>query len=342
MSDHDHAPDISSLIVSSSEQDEQVCLADLSPHDQPWDKHRRNADIVSTYYRIGGMDRYAERVNLCSRKLDFRLVPNRYKGTMKLKLVDARFCRVRLCPICQWRRSLIWKAKAYDILPKVLVNYPPHQYRWMFLTLTLKNCPITELKDTLHHVNESFRRLTQLKAFPGIGWIKSVEVTRGTDGFSAHPHLHCLILLKDTYFKQDYLTKSDWIRLWKQSLRVSYSPILDVKAVKPDKSPVSLIAEILKYQCKESDLIADPIWFCEFVKQIHGTRAVAVGGVLREYFKALEEEPEDLIGKTENPDPDEGHLIFLWNFKFRRYCLYQINPCTTMDNSGLVNGWDTG
>jgi plasmid rolling circle replication initiator protein Rep len=282
MSGHNKAPDISGSILKHDELDEQVYLTDLSPSDQPWDKHRRNADIVSGYFRQGGMIRYAERVDLCSRKLDFKLVPDSKKGTMKLKLTDARFCRVRQCTICQWRRSLVWKAKAYSALPKVLIDYPAYEYRWMFLTLTVKNCHITELKDTLHHVNESFRRLTQLKAFPGIGYIKSVEVTRGRDGVSAHPHLHCLILLKDTYFKQNYLSKSDWIKLWKQCLRVDYSPILDVKAIKPESSPVGLIAEILKYQCKESDLVADPDWFCQYVKQVHGTRAVSVGGVLRE------------------------------------------------------------
>jgi hypothetical protein len=29
-------------------------------------------------------------------------------------LSASRFCRVRTCPVCQWRRSLMWKAKAYQ------------------------------------------------------------------------------------------------------------------------------------------------------------------------------------------------------------------------------------
>lgn len=342
MSDHDNAPDISGFIVPSTGQNEQVYLTDLSHKDKPWDKHRRNADIVSDYYRQGGMLRYAQRVSYCSRQLDFRLVPDRHKGTMKLKLAAAQFCRVRHCPVCQWRRSLVWKAKAYQALPKVLVDYPAYCNRWIFLTLTLKNCLIEELRDTLHHVNESFRRLTQLKSFPGIGWIKSVEVTRGKDGISAHPHLHCLILLKSSYFKQDYLSKSDWIKLWKQCLRVDYSPILDVKAIKPERSPVGLIAEILKYQCKESDLVADPNWFCTYVRQVHGTRAVSVGGVLREYFRELEQEPEDLIGSDEENELDEGHLIFVWHWQYKRYCLCQKTPCNTTNNINYCNNLNTG
>jgi hypothetical protein len=187
---------------------------------------------------------------------------------------------------------------------------------------------LTDLRETLSHLNKSFKRLTELKAFPGIGWIKSVEITRGRDGQSAHPHLHCLILLKDTYYKEEYLSKADWIAIWKQCLRVDYCPILDVKAVKAESSPVGLIAEILKYQCKESDLIADCDWFLEYVKQVHGTRAVGVGGVLREYFRELEEEPEDLIGHDEeSTEETEGpSLYFRWNRSFKKYVMARVTP----------------
>ena len=317
-------------IVTSSLSDEYTFLESLSEKDKPWDKHRKNADIVSDYYKQGGMDSHAERVSLCSQLLEFKIVPAKQGEQQKLKLASAKFCRVRHCPICQWRRSLRWKAKAYENLPKVVADYPGG--RWMFLTLTMKNCQLTDLRETLHHLNQSFRRLTQLKAFPGIGWIKSVEITRGRDGKSAHPHLHCLILLKDSYYKEDYLSKSDWIALWKQCLRVDYSPILDVKAVQAESSPVGLIAEILKYQCKESDLVADCDWFLEYVKQVHGTRAVGVGGVLRDYFRELEEEPEDLIGHDEESDDEvePESLYFRWNRKIKKYVMVR------SDSMGVV------
>jgi len=296
-------------------------LESLSKGDHVWDKHRRNADIISNYYRQGGMDSHADRVAFCSQLLEFKVVPKGNNGQQKLKLASAKFCRVRHCPICQWRRSLRWKARAYENLPKVVADYP--NGRWIFLTLTMKNCALTDLRETLTHLNKSFKRLSELKAFPGIGWVKSVEVTRGRDGKSAHPHLHCLILLKDSYYKEDYLSKSDWIALWKQCLRVDYCPVLDVKAIRAESSPVGLIAEVLKYQCKESDLVASPEWFLEYVKQVHGKRAVGVGGVLREYFRELEEEPEDLIGHDEeSTEETQGSSIyFRWNRAIKKYVM---------------------
>jgi len=59
----------------------------------------------------------------------------------------------------------------------------------VILTLTVKNCEITELRKTLDWMHESFKRMSKLKAFPVQGSIKATEVTMGQDGM-AHPHFH--------------------------------------------------------------------------------------------------------------------------------------------------------
>lgn len=172
-------------------------LADLSERDKPWDKHRANADKVSCHYFGSEFQNYSDRIYDCSEFLDFKLVPDLELGELKMKLNSARFCRVRHCPVCQWRRSLMWKAKAYKVLPKIIAEFPT--YRWLFVTLTLRNCPIEDLRSTLTWMHESFKRMTKLKDFPAVGWIKSTEVTRGKDG-SAHPHFHCLLMVQSRYF----------------------------------------------------------------------------------------------------------------------------------------------
>lgn len=299
---------------------DSAALCDLSPRDKPWDKHRANADIIARYYQNGKRTREAGQVKSCSELLVFRLIPDSAEGLLFLKLWAAKFCRNRHCTVCQWRRSLRWKAKAHKILPKVIAAFPKH--RWLFLTLTLRNCKLTDLRETLDAANKAFQRLTQLKAWPAEGWIKSVEVTRGKDGSSAHPHFHCLLLVKPSFFTHGYLSQAKWVEMWQKSLRVDYKPILDVQAVKPNSSPVALIPEILKYQTKESDLVADQDWFLEYTNQMRKTRAIATGGVLREYFRDLEREPEDLIGKEEaEGEVDEGYLYFEWKSKVKKYKL---------------------
>ena len=296
------------------------CLSDLSHRDKPWDKHRGNADRAANHYRgTTEFDRYSTRMDFCSQLLDFKLVAEEHE--YKLKLDTARFCRVRHCPVCQWRRSLMWKAKAFKILPMVVEAYKNH--RWLFLTLTVRTCKITDLRDTLQWLNQSWQRMSQRKKFPAIGWIRSTEVTRGKDG-SAHPHFHCLLLVKPSYFGKYYMKQKDWVELWRSCLRIDYNPVLDIRPVKRGKQSMELVPEILKYCVKESDLVADREWFLELTRQMHKMRTVAAGGALKEYLKQLEQEPEDLIGRDETKiedQIDEGHLYFGWKYRDKKYKL---------------------
>lgn len=301
-----------------SNSTDALALSDLSERDKPWDKHRSNADKVANHYRSSEFKQYARRIDFCSQLLDFCLVPDASEGELKLKLSSARFCRVRTCPVCQWRRSLMWKAKAYKVLPKIVKDFP--SYRWLFVTLTVKNCQITELKDTLIWMNKSWQRLTQLKAWPAEGWLRSTEVTRGRDG-SAHPHFHCLLMVKPGYFGKNYVKQAEWVEMWMRSLRINYNPVLDVQALKKGQQPMQLVPELLKYCVKESDLVADREWFLELTQQLHKMKAVVVGGVLRQYLAELEKEPEDLINEDKEGEGglDEGHLYFGWKRKVKKY-----------------------
>ena len=216
----------------------------------------------------------------------------------------------------------MWKAKAYKVLPKIVEAYP--KYRWLFVTLTQKNVAIGELKKTLVDMNRAFQRLSQLKAFPAIGWLRSTEVTRGRDG-NAHPHFHCLLIVPSSYFSgRSYLKQSDWVTMWRKALRLDYNPVLDVQAVKQGSKPMELVPELLKYCTKESDLVADREWFLELTRQMHKMKCVTTGGVLKEYLKELEQEPEDLIGEGDDPESeDEDTFYFGWKRQEKKYRLLE-------------------
>lgn len=291
-------------------------LSDLSPRDKPWDKHRSFADKAGSLYRGSEFNAYADRIHFCSELLEFGLQPD-MDDTLKLKLRNARFCRVRHCPVCQWRRSLQWKAKAYKVLPRIVEKYPTH--RWLFVTLTQKNVPITELKETLRDMNKGFQRLTQLKAWPAVGWLRSTEVTRGKLG-DAHPHFHCLLMVPPSYFGKKYIKQAEWVELWRKSMRLDYNPVLDVQAVKQGDQPMQLVPELLKYCTKESDMVSDRAWFLELTRQMHKMKCVTTGGVLKEYLKELEQEPEDLIGKDEDDlGEDQAQIYFAWQRREKKY-----------------------
>jgi hypothetical protein len=233
----------------------------------------------------------------------------------------------------------MWRARFIKALPEIIKDYP--RSRFILLTLTVRNCPIGELRETLSAMNAAWIRLTKRKVFPATGWVKSIEVTRGRDG-SAHPHLHCLLMVNPSYFTHGYLSQEKWKQLWKDCLRLDYDPVVDIRKVKPKKQSVDStvysnvnatakdsevnsiilgILEVVKYCVKPDDLVKDPEWLLELTKQMHKTRSIGLGGIFKKYLS--EYEPEDLINadiedEVELKDEDMM-LIFDWGEIVRRY-----------------------
>ena len=228
----------------------------------------------------------------------------------------------------------MWQARFYQSLPDLVTAHP--KARWIFLTLTVRNCPITALKSTLQHMNKSWQRLKDRKEFkPVLGWVRTTEVTRGKDG-SAHPHFHALLMVPPSMLAgNNYVKQSRWVELWGDCLRVDYAPNIDVRAVKSrapksgqkplDATAAALqgaVAETLKYSTKPDDLLADSEWFLELTKQTHKLRFVATGGALKDVLKVDQETDQDLVnaeGEAEGDQADEPLLAFGWNPSARRY-----------------------
>lgn len=301
-------------------------LSNLSPRDQAWDKRKWEAEQVKKLYQGTIFDRLAGRIDTCSGCLGFCWATDPDTGEMRLKLTSCRFCRVRHCPLCQWRRSLMWIARFLKALPAINRDHPTARY--LFLTLTVKNCPLGELRVTLKHMNAAWKRLTQRKEFPAIGFARATEVTKGKDG-TAHPHFHVLLMVKPNYFSREYLSQEAWTELWRSCLQVDYTPIVDVRAVRPNKKhgteslPAALV-EVFKYSVKPADLFGtgspeDRQWLVELTSQLQKTRAIALGGELKNYLS--EAEPEDLLTEAGDDKLIEEaiRLFFGWKEKVQHY-----------------------
>ena len=311
------------IISQASENQSTLGLSDLSSKDKPWDKQRGYADTVQELYGTIGYDKYAERVETCSKLLEFAFCDGEH-GESTLKLFSASFCRVRFCPVCQWRRSLMWVAKFCQALPPFLEDFP--KARFLFLTLTVKNCTIGELRSTVAHMNKSWERLSKRKEFPAFASVRSLEVTRSEIG-EAHPHFHCILAVPPSYFSTGYIKHDRWVELWQKSLRVEYSPVVSIEAIKIDKNKgiegiIKPFREVLKYSVKPSDLTVDADWLKEITKQLHKTRSISIAGEFKKYLS--EEEPEDLIKGEDseiNLDEVKDTLSFGWRETVKKYLL---------------------
>lgn len=195
---------------------------------RPWKSHKTNGMLLSESFERLNKMRKAEAVRYCGTSLKFARCPNGHESRLKW----ASFCRVRLCPMCAWRRSL----KVANQV-KLIAHAAAQQFRgkWLFLTLTCKNVNGSGLTEQLDILTVSFRRLFQRKVFRDnvLGFFRSLEVTRNAVDGTYHPHLHVLLFVKPSYFSgRNYIKTEEWSTLWADAMRVDYKPIVDIRVVK--------------------------------------------------------------------------------------------------------------
>ena len=278
--------------------------------------HQRKfqAQYIANLYKQIGYDRYYERINQCGRYLKYvQKVPSYFKtdsesgdvevceGNPEFRLVDGVFCRVRHCPICQWRKSKRWQAIMLKNLSTIQTELPKH--RWLFLTLTVKNCRFESLRRTIRHLNKSFRKWVKWKSFPAEGWIKSLEVTIEQNTNSVHPHFHVMLLVPPKYFnlrgeKSIYISQPEWKSSWRRVAKLDYDPMINIKAIKASEERESIF-EVLKYSVKPNDLSKiNQEQLFHLTNQLNGVHAVNKGGILRKYLKNVGNENVDYIGSS--------------------------------------------
>lgn len=300
----------------------ELHLSAISERDKVWDSHRSDTQSVSDIYKNTQFHQYSERMSFCSPYLDFAI--DAEKG---LKLKRSFFCHVRNCPVCQWRKSLYWKAMMYKTYDKIKDDY--QDYRWLFLTLTVKNCHISDLRDTIKQMSNAFVRLTKRKEFANVaGFVRTTEVTRDKKNpyTHAHPHFHCMLLVSPKYFfGGNYIKHADWVKIWAECLKVNYAPNVDIRAVKSKSDEFALrdvIAETLKYACKPSDMIYDNTqqaqqWFIEYTNQVHKMRFVNSGGVLKNALKSEKDiTNDDMIALSDDVNTDDTTDKRLLSFSY--------------------------
>ena len=295
--------------------------------ERPWAEHRSSAELLSMVYtRING--RKARRVRDCSPLLGFVSDPD--TGAKRLK--TAWFCRVRLCPVCQWRRSLKMYGQAVQVIAAADADQP---HGWIMLTLTVKNVDGCDLDNELNLLMDSWRRLTRSADWRQhvLGSMRSVEVTHNLDLYGGsydtyHPHIHALLCVRKSYFKKNYIKYKKWQDMWRTAARLDYDPQVWVTRVKGD-NPRAL-AEVTKYATKPGDyILPDDLDLMETTVEVLDQalakrRLVSWQGNLKQIKAQLgldDTEDGDLIHTGEDGDVlDQEHIAYYqWMATRRQY-----------------------
>lgn len=304
-------------------------------------KKLRTIELAESYRRLGEEFKSKQyRVRECGTFLEFKKFTDN-----SMKLNRANFCKVRLCPMCSWRRSLKIYGQVSKIMDEVVKN---EDLEFIFLTLTTRNCEGQDLSNTIDNIFNAFNKMTKRVKYKKAikGYFRALEVTHNlnimSDWFDTyHPHLHIILVVSKNYFKKPdlYINQEEWSNLWKQSLKVDYTPIVDVRRFKGGNSKVikKSIAETAKYTVKSDDYIIreditneiietltdDAVYILD--KALAHRRLTAFGGILKKYHKKLnldDAEDGDLVN-TDNEEirEDLEYIIerYCWNIGYKQY-----------------------
>ena len=219
---------------------------------------------------IAGHSKEAARMSNCLEYWDW----NKYEPEKIIDLVRVSRCKSKWCANCQG----LYAAQMSTQVGTQMMSQNLTAYH---LTLTVKNCHITELESQLKKMSSAFSRLWQ-------GWknltenqnrkgpkgclslsaaFRSIEITESEKGY-LHPHIHA-ILATDEPIKKELLIpriigRFDKIRKvqrflshieeliaaeWARALRLDYQPEIKLEPIQPER-----IKEALKYPLKPSSI----------------------------------------------------------------------------------------
>lgn len=283
---------------------------------RPWSEHKmRNIELVELFAEAKEIDdtiiTYKRMTDLanCGKSLLFE---RDAEGRKHLR--EANFCRIRVCPMCNWRRSMKLFGQVSAITNAILAD---KKARFIFVTLTVKNVDGCDLRETLDAMNKAFSYITaKSKTFAPakvlkqnlLGYMKAIELTYNSKEDTFHPHIHAIFEVAPSYFAgRNYMAKKDWIEIWQKAMKLDYAPSVDVKNI---KATASAVAEVAKYPVKLDtflkieDKITAAIALIQLYRALFHRRLVTFGGDFREYARKLkldDVENGDLI-HTDNED----------------------------------------
>lgn len=309
--------------------------------ERPWRAYKvANEYLAMAYDSIN--QQKADRLRLCCKTIEADVK----KGTGELvKVVGFSSCRVRLCPLCAWRRSL----KNYWTTTKIVRWLEAHQgdksvgrFSYIFVTLTVRNCKGSELSSQIDALFAAVKRLYQRKEIKASwkGMVRNLEVTHNVDYASKdfdtfHPHFHCIVAVRPSYFSHGYISHDRLVELWRDCLGVDYEPVVDIRRIRGhcgDQTTAGALAECSKYAAKAADYILLDDWdlTCDTVRlldaALDGRRLINYGGIFREVkalLKLEDCEDGDLVRVGEElPDVDKSELervTYWWYSGYRQY-----------------------
>lgn len=271
----------------------------------PWRDKKLKTYRLARLYDLAGYRRYGDRVAACASWLQYDVAenPDDALGEPVRMLSGARFCDLRLCPMCNARKA----KRAAFLLSRILDETQRRRAgtQYIFLTLTVRNVAGPELGDAVSGLCKAWARLMDHRRVKAActGWFRAIEITRNRADGTYHPHIHAILSVDFDYFRSSagkYIRHDEWVERWRKALRVDYQPSVRIEATrakgaKRKSRDRAAAEEAAKYATKDSEYIPFSVpeaLAAEIVKTyteaLRRKRLTAFGGVLKYVAQLLD------------------------------------------------------
>ena len=315
---------------------------------QPWRPKKVKTLILADSLHRLDQHKKANRVWWCTTEVEF--LTNIETGEKRFH--KASHCRERLCPMCQWRKSI----KIFNLVSQVMdrVQERFKNLKPIFLTLTMRNCCGNELSDQLDAIlGKGWVNLVEHYKIRKIlvGWYRALEITydgeklisqkryesrkKEYDGKGIkpgdlnpnydtfHPHLHIIFLADKSYFtSKDYMKTVDWVQMWRSAAKLDYDPICYIRPIHKGRKRKA-VAEVAKYTLKDIEYLQRDKDLTDrlvstYGKALKGRRLYAFGGIMKEIAKDIEcrQASEGALMDTDDDirgDVAEVIMVYRWS-----------------------------
>lgn len=258
--------------------------------------------VLADIYSALSFSGRASRVSDCGSFLEFYVT---HGGRKRLK--RANFCKDRLCPMCNWRRSL----KIFSQVSSVMDVLENSGFQFIFATFTIRNCSAEDLPSAISQLMDGWRYMYHkhkrvMKVVKGA--FRSLEVTRNAKTGCFHPHLHIIFAVNSSYFtSRQFISQREWSLIWKECCGLDYVPVVDVRRItdKGGKGLSGAVAEVAKYAVKSVDYLTGDVpqmagTVLTYLRSLSNRRLCSFVGCFQKVRKALNLD-----------DVETGDLVFV-------------------------------
>ncbi len=245
---------------------------------------RRSTQLSVLFETSSLLHDYGQKLYACGSFLGFSWDADASRVTLS----RSNFCRVRFCPMCQWRRSRKLAVELSDLWASLLSD----GFDFLHVVLTVRNVTGDELSPVIDRMQKAYRNMMhapELVAWKGA--MRFLEVTYSEKSGTYHPHFHSLVVVRKSYYHSRHYVSTDLLRsLWQRFLSEDYLP--QVYISKADSRAINEVAKycVKPFELELSDWKTERTVYETLYSALHSRRLFQTFGAVRLHASRLVDE----------------------------------------------------